>query len=320
MSDSESDALRQHPFTVTRTGGAGLTARQVRSAAFRAPFRGVRVVADQPSDPTVRRKAAVMAAREGTVLCDVTAAAHWGLPLPPWLAEDANDASIRLAAPAGRQRPRHDGIAGRRLRLPSEHIVSAGSVLATIPSRTWLDCASLLPLTYLVAMGDHVLHAALATRADMQAIVSWGRGRRGVVAARRALDLLDAAAESPGESITRCLLMLEGIPRPQCNVNIFDEGVWIARVDMAWIRHKLIVEYDGLVHLQEAQRRRDAQRRNLLQRAGWLVITVTADDLRAPRALARLVSSALRSRPPTPSGQLSSAFSSESDDNWPLAQ
>ena len=56
---------------------------------------------------------------------------------------------------------------------------------------------------------------------------------------------------------------------------------------MAWIDERVILEYDGAVHLEERQRRRDAQRRNMLQEAGWMIITVTADDLRTPRRLLR---------------------------------
>lgn len=150
-----------------------------------------------------------------------------------------------------------------------------------------LDCASLLPLEHLVAMGDRILHAGLHSIEELRTIVTWGRGRRGVVAARAALSLLDAGAQSPGESITRCLLVFEGVPRPVYKVNVFDGGRWIARVDMAWIDERVILEYDGAVHLEERQRRRDAQRRNMLQEAGWMIITVTADDLRTPRRLLR---------------------------------
>jgi very-short-patch-repair endonuclease len=89
-----------------------------------------------------------------------------------------------------------------------------------------------------------------------------------------------------------------GIPRPVCNLDIVVEGEWLARADLAWPENRVIVEYDGAVHLDERQRRADAARRNLLQDAGWLVITFTAADLRRPWAMANLVRSALNSRPP----------------------
>ena len=60
----------------------------------------------------------------------------------------------------------------------------------------------------------------------------------------------------------------------------------------------MIVEYDGAVHLEEGQRRRDAARRNQLQEAGWLVITFTADDMRQPWLMVAQVKRALASRTP----------------------
>lgn len=276
-----------------------MTPGQLRSRRFVAPFRGVRMaLGDQAQDlpGDVHREAALLAAKDGAVLCDLSAAAHLSLPLPPWLPERRTNASVKLAVAAGLQRPRHAGISGRRLRLPSEHVVLERGVLVTIPSRTWIDCAPLIPLEHLVAMGDHILRTGLHAPEDLSGIVAWGRGRRGIVAARAALDLLDADAESPGESVARCLLIFEGIPRPVCNANVYDGTRWIARVDMAWFEERVALEYDGAVHLEERQRRRDARRRNMLQQAGWLVITITSDDLRTPRRLSAMVRDALRSR------------------------
>ena len=116
--------------------------------------------------------------------------------------------------------------------------------------------------------------------------------------ARRALRVLDPRSESPGESRARALLVLNGVPRPECNRDIIVRGEWLARVDMCWPEARLIVEYDGLVHLSESRRRRDAQRRNLLQDAGWLVIVLTAADLGKPWLMAALVKQTLTARTP----------------------
>ncbi len=73
-------------------------------------------------------------------------------------------------------------------------------------------------------------------------------------------------------------------------------GGWIARVDLLWEEQKVVVEYDGIVHLSEDQRRKDAARRNLLQDAGYFVIVFTARDLTHPEAMCATVMSALRLR------------------------
>jgi hypothetical protein len=146
-------------------------------------------------------------------------------------------------------------------------------------------------------MGDAALHAELARERELRRMVAWARGRRGVTRARQALELLDRRAESPGESLARVALVRSGVPRPECNLNVVHHGQWLARVDMAWPEYRVIVEYDGTVHLPEAQRRKDALRRNLLQDAGWIVIVFTAADLRHPERMAALVRAAFARGP-----------------------
>lgn len=169
-------------------------------------------------------------------------------------------------------------------------------VWLTTPARTWLDCSALIPLPHLVAMGDSALRGNQASRAELDRLIRWAWGRRGVVSARRAVELLDPASESPGESLARIALVMGGVPAPVCNASVYDDGEWIARVDMLWPDERVVVEYDGIVHLPESQRRHDAVRRNLLQQAGHLVIVFTARDLAHPTDMCALVSSALRTR------------------------
>lgn len=217
------------------------------------------------------------------------------MPLPPWISLELVESS--LAAPAGTSRAERTGVRGRRLRLPPSHLVQRGDIVLTSPSRTWLDCAEFIPVTHLVAMGDDILHRELASHADLRDMVRWGRGRRGIAKARQAIDILDGAAESPGESLSRATLVLGGIPRPECNVDIFDDGQWIAQADMAWRRQRVIAEYDGIVHLPEEQRRKDAARRNLLTDNGWIQFVFTARDLAHGHQMCDLIASALRRHP-----------------------
>jgi hypothetical protein len=286
---------RGRVFLVTAAGAPGLSPAQVRGGRFVAPSRGVRYEADTAQPDVARAAAALLTAPASSVLCDVSAARWWGLPLPPWIGL-ADTRPVGVAGPAGGSRQRRRGVRGRRLRLPVEHVCEADGVRATTVDRTWLDCSELIPLEHLVAMGDVVLRRRLASEQDLARVVAWARRRRGVVNARRALAMLDPGSESPGESIVRCHLLMEGVPRPSCNVDIVVDGEWLARADLAWPAQHVIVEYDGIVHLDERQRRHDAARRNLLQDAGWLVIVFTARDLNRPEAMAALVRSALRAR------------------------
>jgi very-short-patch-repair endonuclease len=58
---------------------------------------------------------------------------------------------------------------------------------------------------------------------------------------------------------------------------------------------KIAIEYDGLWHAEPGQFEKDRKRLNRLSAVGWLVIFVTAADLRHPeRLLARLVAELAR--------------------------
>ncbi|MFN8172971.1 MAG: hypothetical protein U0R65_14055 [Candidatus Nanopelagicales bacterium] len=279
-------------FTVTADGGGGLSRARVRSLPLGAPSRGARVRADaqDPLHATIVATLAVV--RPGSIVCGATAARLWRLPLPPWIALDEEPAIHVAAGPEGAHAER-TGVRGRRLVLPVEHVTVVDGLPVTTPARTWLDCAADIPLPHVVAMGDAVLRRRLAHERELDAMLHWGFRRRGVGVARRARPLLDERAESPGESWIRTELVLAGLPRPICNPDIHDSGEWLARADLAWPDQMVIVEYDGRVHITEEARRFDARRRNLLQDAGWLVVVVTADDLRRPWLIVATVRRAL---------------------------
>jgi Protein of unknown function (DUF559) len=281
-------------FLVDDDGGAGLTRKQTRGAGFVAPSRGVRVRRELADDRAVLAEAALVASRPCAVMTDVSAAVAWGAPTPPWLRERPEKVSV--AVPAGSVEPRRAGVRGRRLELPSIHVTTLQGQRITTPGRTWLDCAAQWPLGYVVAMGDWVVHHDLATVDELASLCRWGAGRRGVVQARHALTMIDPMAASPGESLARTVLVTGGVPRPRCNADVLWRGGWIARVDLLWEAEKVVVEYDGIVHLAEDQRRTDAARRNLLQDAGYVVIVFTARDLKHPEAMCATVKGALRRR------------------------
>lgn len=284
-------------FPVTTDGAGELTHRQTRSTRFRMPSRGVRVRADVPDSLQLAVDAALTGCVPGSVVVGITAARLWGLPVPPWLAEGR---PVELAVPPGDAHARRRGVRGRRLDVPDWQAVVLDGRLVTTVARTWVDCAAMLRLPQLVAMGDAALNRDLVSAAELQRILHWAYRRRGVATARLAWPLLDGRSESTGESILRVGLLGEGVPRPVCNLDVVVDGQWLARVDLAWPDWRIAVEYDGIVHLEDQARRKDARRRNLLLEHGWIVITATADDLRRPWIIATQVRAALLSRGWTP--------------------
>ena len=278
-------------FLATVTGGAGLSRNQTRGQAFVSPSAGVRQRRETVGDPIADARAALAACGPDAVVTDLAAARIWGLPLPRTLPVDGR--AVSVAVHAGGSRTQRRGTRGRRFRLPPFHLTQVEGVAVTTPVRTWLDCAPWLRRNDLVAMGDEILHRRLGTLGEFQHLLTWGYRRRGMAAVRAAVPILDGGAESPAESWVRVLLIDGGLPAPVCNVDIVSGDQWIARVDMVWLDARVIVEYDGAGHLDERQRRRDAERLNALQAAGWRVIVLTANDLRRPRQTVALVRDAL---------------------------
>lgn len=281
-------------FTVTADGGAGLTRRQAQATGFSTPSRGIRVRIGPDLDPTDHLRAISSVSSPDAVLTDLTAARLWHLPVST---SHAGDATAVVSVPAGAAHARRRGVRGRRVLLPDDHVTTLDGLRVTTPERTWLDCSASLSLADLVAMGDTILRRGLATEQSLARMCHWGFRRRGLATARRALTLLDADSESPGESWTRVALVTGGIRRPRCNVDVVVAGTWLARVDLLWEPERVVVEYDGHVHLPEGRRRKDALRRNLLQEGRYDVLVFTAADLRHPERMCALVRSALRRAP-----------------------
>jgi hypothetical protein len=146
-----------------------------------------------------------------------------------------------------------------------------------------------------VAMGDAVLHHELATPGELAAMIRWGRGRRGIRFARGAFEILDPAAESPGESWVRSALIRRRVPAPVCNLTV-EAGGFTFRLDMAWAAAKLAVEYDGEEFHGPDRDAHDAWRRDLLAADGWQIIVVRKSDLSDLDRIAQAVHQALVTR------------------------
>jgi very-short-patch-repair endonuclease len=116
--------------------------------------------------------------------------------------------------------------------------------------------------------------------ADIELLVDRYKGRRGMKSARSALELIDDGAQSPKETWLRLLLIRAGLPTPQTQIAVRNEwGYAEAYLDMGWENMKIAVEYDGDQHRTDrAQYVKDIRRLAMLERRGWLVIRVIAED------------------------------------------
>jgi len=154
----------------------------------------------------------------------------------------------------------------------------------------------------LVEIGDGLLrrHHPLLTLDDINRRLDELTGSPGIKAVRRAMKLVLPGTDSIYETKTRLVLVRAGLPTPAVNLPVWCESVGFTyHVDLGYASAKVAVEYDGRVHVGNHQQMEiDADRRRNLQDAGWLVISVTASQLRQPAAIIRSVETALVLRTP----------------------
>ncbi len=278
-------------FTTRQAAAAGVSPKQLRGPGFTRVLTGAYVSARVEVTERVRAVAALLVVPDGLLSHRSAAAA---LRLPTGVFEGACTTCSLSAAPETRHRQR-PGLVIHRASVPLDQRTPTAWGAATSAARTFLDRAAELCFEDLVALGDEILRRQLARPEELARVVAWGTGRRGAVQARRALGWLNPGAASPMESWARVRMLLGGLPHPELNAVLRDRaGGWLASGDFVWRAARLVVEYDGVVHLPEAARRADARRRALLTAEGWTVVTITADDvLRRPDAMVALIGSLL---------------------------
>lgn len=267
----------------------------ISETGWTTPARGIRLRGDFPLTHDVVTTGALAASDRTAVACDLTAAYLWSMVVPSGFGLDVHAQACAIATVRDGSRHRAAGVRGRRLELPPSHVTELNGLTVTTPARTWLDCAALIGWRDLIAMGDALLREGLVDLHDLERMVIWGRGRRGVRNARAALPLLDGRSESPGESWTRAILAKGRLPKPECNIEVTIDGR-VFRLDIGWRAARVAVEYDGEQYHGPDQAQHDAWRRELLADAGWTVFVVRKADLARPDDLIGAVRAALRAQ------------------------
>lgn len=162
-------------------------------------------------------------------------------------------------------------------------------------ARTVVDLARTLPYEQAVAIGDQALRAGLDPAALADAL-EWSRRWRGAPGARRAAGFFDARSESVGESFSRVGFDRDGLPRPELQLEVYDEhGRFVGRTDFGWPALHTLGEFDG--REKYLRRRREAEtvtdylirektREDALRSLGWEVVRWMWADLSRPGLIA----------------------------------
>lgn len=224
------------------------------------------------SDPILPIEGALASVPRGALVSGRTAGFLYGVtvvePLP-----------VQLTLPPGATLTSRKRIAIRRSAVPPSDVARLQGFPVTSITRTLLDLSNQLPLVQAVAATDQALHLGLVTLDELTRAARARTGRWGVNRFRRVVGFAEPATESPMETELRMLIVLNGLPRPEAQVELHDaRGAWIARVDLFYRSARLGLEFDGSGHRDQMVE--DLRRQNLISGADYDLLRFTTPDVR----------------------------------------
>lgn len=261
------------PFTRTEAIASGITVHELAGPRYKRLLHGVYVAEHVTVTTRLRALAALRIAPPGCWISHHTA----GVLMGGWMPKTTD---IHLTAPGDDTRSVRRGVNAHRARPGARPVRIAGLPVSS-PADVILDlAASRVDLVELVVAGDSLVKSAGLDREILvHTADAWsGRGARLV---RRAAGLIRAGVDSAPESRLRMLIVLAGLPEPVVNYIIRTaDGQWQWRFDLCYPTLKLIIEYDGRQHAENAsQWSKDIRRREELERLGWTLIIINAEAL-----------------------------------------
>lgn len=191
-------------------------------------------------------------------------------------------------------------------RLLKEEIVCVEGVAATSVARTLTDMARCSPFESATVAVDDSLRRGLVSVDELGTALALAAHRPGGAAMRRVFMAADGRAESAGETRARLALQRAGAPPTELQVEVYDDrGVFVGRVDLAYLAGGVLVEFDGRTKyerlLKPGQSVTDAvlaekKREEGLTELEWLVIRIVWRDLSDPTLMAERIRRAILAR------------------------
>lgn len=293
----------------TRSAAVTLLGRRrverLTGSSWASPWPGVLTRAGVPLDRVTSAKAVLLASgglaprttpqgvrMVAAVLCGRSALRWYDLPL-------IDDADPATGADESRLEDVHTWTRQRNLVVPSpsgpprelrRHSLtllagdlrrSDSGVWVLSPARALFDAARLLTLPALVCAIDAALFRKACSLEELERTAAAHLGHEGAPRFREALLRADGRAESPGESLTRQLL-LPSLPGLRPQVKVVDErGRVVARLDLGDEEALFAVEFDGKkAHAGEPMVAKDRARDRSTGRLGWWTERVTWYEIR----------------------------------------
>lgn len=268
------------PFLRREALASGMTRRLVDGRQFVTPTRGVRFPAGFDLGLLERCRSVQEVLPDDAAFSHVTALRLLGVEVP-WQLDGDQRLHVTTMERSSRGR-RPDLVAHFCGQAQLEMTVVTGIRVTTGP-QTWLHLSHSLPLDAVVVLADGMLRRTdpASSIAELRRLMEATHKMRGLAKCRDALPLVRPGTDSTMETRARLLVVGAGLPCPLVNQPVLDaSGSFVALPDMSYPELRLAIEYDGDVHRTDpATWRRDVERRQRLEDAGWTVVTATADDV-----------------------------------------
>ncbi|UMB68450.1 hypothetical protein [Mycobacterium paraterrae] len=257
-------------FVGSQAVAAGRLTRHELQRWYRPIYRGVYVPKAHELSLRDRTLGALLACPGPAVVSGKAASALHGAN---WI---ASETPVELLARA--VRPQR-GLLVRNERLADDEITVVAGIPVTTPARTAFDIGRHLPRDEAVARLDALMYATPFSVDDVLRLAQRYPRARGLRRLRAVLPLVDGGAASPKETWLRLLLIDAGFPRPVTQIPVSDGWRPVRILDMGWEQLKMAAEYDGDQHrTNRRQYVRDIRCMQTLQRLGWIVVRVVAED------------------------------------------
>lgn len=281
------------PFTSTDANRAGINRSGLRllvqDGLLQHPVRGVYDLADREDSLEWRVACLRLVVPDDAVVVDRTAAWLHGAPMALAPGDHLDTPRVAVFRPPG-YRLRNDlAISGERS-LRSDDVRQLGGLRVTTPLRTACDLGRLVHRDAALAAMDSLARTAEFDVEELLGEVERFKGFRGVRQLRALAPLVDAGAESFGESALRLRWHEAGhLPWPQTQIPVLC-GAATYRIDLGIEERRWGAEYDGEAFHGIDRRAHDERRRARLRAAGWTILVFGRDDVfgRRQNAMERL--------------------------------
>lgn len=285
-------------FTLDEGRKLGLSRHRLYRSGLEIPFHRLRTTptADPNEDEDATRFSNSEYARTlsrqdpSLVISHQTAAETWGM----WLPARMQTTQIHLSRVRGKAGiPRYRETVGHFIRAGVRDVRDIGGFRITSPEWTWVDLASQrLTVDELVAAGDSLLQRddgfprpqtfigtnPLATKDSVLEVLGRRKGSPGIRNLRLAVDLLRERVDSEPESRLRLKMVDGGWDEPATNPRIRFADGWECDIDLALLRWRIALQYEGKHHFTlEKQYRSDMHRDEQIRARGWEPLRVDSE-------------------------------------------